>query len=195
MYNPAKYSKKYTLFFNSLSFLMALRFFAGMGKNILLNEWDEAKFKCSTNVLGDVVVTLLSFSLSVTELRYLWFWAVSGEQPSAQELNLSKPFLVWKSHEFWLLTRLLLPTGFSELKIFLEKETFQHLLCLWAQLKPEHSEGGWTELREQKLLTWIKMFLIQIPVTSERKKKKKSNCILIQLFGKLYVLWLYKTAS
>lgn len=27
------------------------------------------------------------------------------------------------------------------------------------------------------------------------KKKKKSNCILIQLFGKLYVLWLYKTAS
>lgn len=131
MYNPDTYRKNIHYVLNSLSFLMALRFFCRIKKKIKQQPtlgwvWDEAKFKSFTNILGDLVVTLLSLSLSLTENCYLWFWVVSGELPSAQELNLSKPFLAQKSHEFWLLTRLYYPLALAEMKIFLEKEIFQH---------------------------------------------------------------------
>lgn len=156
---------------------MALRLFAGIRKKSHSVEFElenQAKFKCFTNLSGDMVVNFLS--LSITENCYLWFWVVTGEQPVAQELNLSKPFLAWKSHEFWLLTRFLLPLGFSWTENILRKG--DHLVSLqsWAQLKPDRSEGGWTELREQMLLIWIKMYLTQLFVTSE----KKYNCIIIQ---------------
>lgn len=162
-----------------------------MGKKQILNEWGEAKFKCSTNVVGGVVVTLLSFSLSIAEQHYLWFWVVSGEQPSAQELNLSKPFLIWKSHEFWLLTRLLLPTGSSELKIFLEKEIFQHLLLV-SSAEARAFRGRLNRIKRAEAFD-----LEQNVFNSNTCHfwEKKCNGILIQLFGKLYVLWLYKTTS
>lgn len=116
-------------------------------------------------------------SLPITANHCFWFWVVAGEQPNAQELSLSKPFLVWKSHEFWLLTRLLLCLGFGWTENIFRKG--DHLISLqsWAQTRPESSEGSWTEFREWRILMWIKMHLTEIFVTF----KKKYDCITIQL--------------
>lgn len=59
------------------------------------------------------------------------------------------------------------PLGLSELKIFFEKEMAWYLCN--RGLKPERSEEGWTELREQGVFIWIKMYLTPLFVIFEKK--------------------------